>query len=59
VRRVLDQIRGRKYEDALAILEYMPYKACEPIMQTLLSVRIWLVPICIRSTDGPVPAAYQ
>jgi len=37
VRRVLDQIRGRSYEEALMILEYMPYKACEPVIQTLLS----------------------
>jgi large subunit ribosomal protein L22 len=33
----LDQIRGRSYEEALMILEYMPYKACEPVIKTLLS----------------------
>jgi large subunit ribosomal protein L22 len=37
VRRVLDQIRGRTYEEALMMLEYMPYRACEPILKTLLS----------------------
>ena len=37
VRRVLDQIRGRSYEEALMILEYMPYQACEPVIKTLLS----------------------
>ncbi|KAL3149655.1 hypothetical protein ABBQ38_013487 [Trebouxia sp. C0009 RCD-2024] len=37
VRRVLDQIRGRSYEDALMILEYTPYRACEPIIKTLVS----------------------
>ncbi|KAL3150217.1 hypothetical protein ABBQ32_000076 [Trebouxia sp. C0010 RCD-2024] len=37
VRRVLDQIRGRTYEDALMILEYTPYRACEPIIKTLVS----------------------
>lgn len=37
VRRVLDQIRGRSYEEALMILEYMPYRACEPVIKTLLS----------------------
>lgn len=26
VRRVLDQIRGRSYEEAIMMLEYMPYK---------------------------------
>ena len=37
VRRVLDQIRGRSYREALIILEFMPYKACEPIVKTLRS----------------------
>ena len=39
VRRVLDQIRGRSYEEALMILEYTPYRACELIIKTLVSVR--------------------
>nr|YP_010919561.1 ribosomal protein L22 [Myrtopsis sp. Munzinger 3458]WAJ52049.1 ribosomal protein L22 [Myrtopsis sp. Munzinger 3458] len=30
-RRVSDQIRGRSYEEALMILELMPYRACYPI----------------------------
>lgn len=33
VRRVLDQIRGRNYEEAIMILEYMPYKACETVLK--------------------------
>jgi large subunit ribosomal protein L22 len=37
VRRVLDQIRGKSYRDALIILEFMPYKACEPIIKVLRS----------------------
>lgn len=37
VRRVLDQIRGKSYQDALIILEFMPYKACEPIVKVLRS----------------------
>lgn len=37
VRRVLDQIRGRSYREALIILEFMPYKACEPILKALRS----------------------
>merc|ERR1711879_910006 len=37
VRRVLDTIRGKTYEEALIILEYMPYRACEPILKTLVS----------------------
>lgn len=37
VRRVLDQIRGRSYEEALMILEYTPYRACENIIKTLVS----------------------
>jgi len=37
VRRVLDQIRGRSYRDALMMLEFMPYRACEPITKVLRS----------------------
>jgi large subunit ribosomal protein L22 len=37
VRRVLDQIRGRSYQEALMILEFMPYRACGPIWQVLNS----------------------
>ena len=40
VRRVLDTIRGRSYEEALMILEYSPYRACELITKTLVSVRL-------------------
>ncbi len=36
-RRVLDQIRGRSYREALIILEFMPYRACEPILNVLRS----------------------
>ncbi len=37
VRRVLDQIRGRTYREALIVLEFMPYRACEPILKALRS----------------------
>lgn len=37
VRRVLDQIRGRSYREALIVLEFMPYRACEPILKVLRS----------------------
>ncbi len=37
VRRVLDQIRGRSYREALIILEFMPYRACSPILDVLRS----------------------
>lgn len=37
VRRVLDQIRGRSYREALIILEFMPYRACNPILKLLRS----------------------
>jgi len=36
-RRVLDQIRGRSYREALIILEFMPYRACEPVLKVLRS----------------------
>ena len=37
VRRVLDQIRGRSYQEALIILEFMPYRACTPVLKVLRS----------------------
>jgi large subunit ribosomal protein L22 len=37
VRRVLDQIRGRSYREALIILEFMPYRSCEPVLTLLRS----------------------
>lgn len=37
VRRVLDQIRGRSYREALIILEFMPYRSCDPILKALRS----------------------
>lgn len=37
VRRVLDQLRGRSYREALIILRFMPYRACEPITKVLRS----------------------
>ena len=36
-RRVLDQIRGRTYRDALIMLEFMPYRSTEPITKVLRS----------------------
>jgi large subunit ribosomal protein L22 len=37
VRRVLRQIQGKSYKDALILLEFMPYAACEPIIKVLRS----------------------
>nr|WQT71308.1 ribosomal protein L22 [Cathetus clarkei] len=36
-RRIIDQIRGRSYEEALMILELMPYRACHPILKLVYS----------------------
>nr|YP_010984048.1 ribosomal protein L22 [Hydrangea bifida]WOK77406.1 ribosomal protein L22 [Hydrangea bifida] len=36
-RRVIDQIRGRSYEETLMILELMPYQACYPIFKLVYS----------------------
>ena len=38
VRRVLDQIRGRSYQETLMILEFLPYEATGPIWQIVHSV---------------------
>ena len=35
VRRVLDQIRGRTYREALILLEFMPYRSTGPITKVL------------------------
>jgi large subunit ribosomal protein L22 len=37
VRRVLDQIRGRTYREALILLEFMPYRSTGPITKVLRS----------------------
>nr|QCI07914.1 ribosomal protein L22 [Pleonosporium borreri] len=34
-RRVLKQIQGKNYREARLILEFMPYKACNPILKIL------------------------
>ncbi|AEJ82595.1 ribosomal protein L22 (chloroplast) [Ricinus communis] len=36
-RRIIDQIRGRSYEETLMILELMPYRACYPILKLIYS----------------------
>ncbi|KAL6511412.1 40S ribosomal protein S3 [Orobanche minor] len=36
-RRVIDQIRGRSYEETLMILKLMPYRACYPIFKLVYS----------------------
>ena len=37
IRRVLDQIRGRSYQEALMILEFLPYNATGPVWQVVHS----------------------
>lgn len=37
VRKVLNTIRGRDYEECLMKLEFMRYRACEPVLKTLIS----------------------
>ena len=37
-RRVLNQIRGRSYQEALMILEFLPYGASGPVWQIVHSV---------------------
>jgi len=37
VRRVLNNIVGKSYEEALVLLEYMPYRSCIPISKLLCS----------------------
>lgn len=37
IRRVLDQIRGRSYNETLMLLRFMPYRSCTVILKTVLS----------------------
>ena len=37
VRRVLRQIQGKSYKDALILLKFLPYASCEPIIKVLRS----------------------
>ena len=37
VRRVLKLVKNCSYQDALILLEFLPYKACSPIWQVLRS----------------------
>ena len=37
VRRILTQIRGKTYQDAIMILEFMPYRPCITIKKILKS----------------------
>nr|YP_009872736.1 ribosomal protein L22 [Ctenolophon englerianus]QKT26975.1 ribosomal protein L22 [Ctenolophon englerianus] len=36
-RRVINQIRGRSYEETLMILELMPYRICYPVFKLVYS----------------------
>jgi len=37
INRILNQIRGKTYREALMLLEFMPYRACSPIWKLLSS----------------------
>ena len=37
IRRVLRQIQGKSYPEALLLLEFMPYASCAPIIKVLRS----------------------
>ena len=37
VRRVLRQIQGKTYAEALLLLQFMPYASCAPIIKVLRS----------------------
>ena len=37
VRRVLRQIQGKTYAEALTLLEFMPYSSCTPVIKALRS----------------------
>ena len=37
IRRIIDSLRGRSYQEGLMILEFLPYNASGPIWQVLHS----------------------
>lgn len=37
IRRVLKQLKGKTYAEALLLLEFMPYASCAPIIKVLRS----------------------
>lgn len=37
IRRVLREIQGKTYKEALTLLEFMPYASCEPVIKVLRS----------------------
>nr|YP_010409090.1 ribosomal protein L22 [Adiantum flabellulatum]URH13320.1 ribosomal protein L22 [Adiantum flabellulatum] len=37
MQRIIDRIRNCSYEEALVSLEFMPYRACYPVSQLVLS----------------------
>ena len=37
VRRILRQIQGKNYEEALMVLEFLPHASCTPIIKVLRS----------------------
>jgi large subunit ribosomal protein L22 len=37
IRRVLRQITGKSYSEALLLLEFLPYASCDPIIKVLRS----------------------
>jgi large subunit ribosomal protein L22 len=37
LRRVLKQLKGKTYLEALLLLKFLPYRACTPVIKTLRS----------------------
>jgi large subunit ribosomal protein L22 len=37
IRRVLQQIQGKSYKEALTLIEFLPYSSCKPVMKVLRS----------------------
>jgi large subunit ribosomal protein L22 len=37
IRRILKEIQGKNYQEAMLILEFLPYTACKPIIKVLRS----------------------
>lgn len=57
-RRILNQIRGKKYKEALLVLDFMPYKPCKTIKKILESAYHNAINTNIQDNDLIIKQAF-
>ena len=59
IRRVLKQIQGKKYSEALLLLKYIPYPSCTTIKKVICSARANATDkLSVRKTDFLITSAF-